>query len=32
MVQNPSALAGGLNDFFSRHPIGDAGRPDHATR
>jgi hypothetical protein len=22
MVQNPTALAHGLNDFFSRHPIG----------
>jgi hypothetical protein len=27
MVQNPTALAQGLNEFFARHPIGDAGRP-----
>ena len=23
MVQNPEAMAHGLYDFFSRHPIGD---------
>jgi len=28
MVQNPTAVAQGLNDLFSRHPIGDLGRPD----
>jgi hypothetical protein len=32
MVQNATALAEGLNDFFSRHPIGDVGQPDRATR
>jgi hypothetical protein len=29
---NPTALSQGLNDFFSRHPIGDVGQPDLATR
>ena len=27
MVQNPMALAQGLNEFFSRHPISDVSRP-----
>jgi pimeloyl-ACP methyl ester carboxylesterase len=27
MVQNPTALAHGLTNFFARHPIGDAGQP-----
>jgi len=27
MVQNPTAVAHGLADFVSRHPIDDAGRP-----
>jgi len=31
MVQNPTALAQGLNEFFARHPIGDAGRPNLIT-
>jgi pimeloyl-ACP methyl ester carboxylesterase len=31
MVQNPAPLAQGLTDFFARHPIGDAGRPDLVT-
>jgi pimeloyl-ACP methyl ester carboxylesterase len=30
MVQNPSAVAQGLRDFFARHPSGVAGRPDGA--
>jgi pimeloyl-ACP methyl ester carboxylesterase len=32
MVQNPTALAQGLSDFFARHPIGDLGQPDLALR
>ena len=32
MVQNPMALAQGLNDFYSRHPLGDVAQPDPATR
>jgi pimeloyl-ACP methyl ester carboxylesterase len=31
MVQNPTALAQGLNEFFARHPIGDAGRSNVVT-
>jgi pimeloyl-ACP methyl ester carboxylesterase len=32
MVQNPTALAHGLNDFFSRHPIGDGHGRGTTTR
>ena len=32
MVQNPTALALGLRDFFSRHPIAELGQPERATR
>ncbi|HET9602545.1 MAG TPA: alpha/beta hydrolase [Acidimicrobiales bacterium] len=32
MVQNPTAMARGLADFFSRHPIGDAGQGQLAPR
>ena len=32
MVQNPTALAHGLNDFFSNHQIGELGQPEKATR
>jgi pimeloyl-ACP methyl ester carboxylesterase len=31
MVQNPTAVARGLSEFYSQHPIGDVGRPDLAT-
>ena len=32
MVQNPTALAQGLDDFFSNHPIGALGQSERATR
>jgi pimeloyl-ACP methyl ester carboxylesterase len=32
MVQNPTALARGLRDFFARHPIGEVGQADLAVR
>jgi hypothetical protein len=32
MVQNQTALANGLENFVSRHPIGGVGQPDLATR
>jgi pimeloyl-ACP methyl ester carboxylesterase len=32
MIQNPTAVAQGLRDFFTHHPIGTVNQPDIAAR